>query len=374
MVEMPRVSCFLITFATLLFTIRESLLSFGLSCFICILPGLVFWPFLICSWQNISWCLVMRLWVSTRSSSIGHQNLWTGTFQINWGFILGQRVMLSTYLWSDLALSICRWEMCGQVKVVVKIENEEDLLVLQVSMSVWHKSLWLHLNRIFYELNRLSCHLAECFVAKENIHAPYPLPVWLAFICDCLHFLLLSKSKGTSIWAHFSNLVVVDFGPPLQVCVSFLKIIPHFSLCFLGLLVTSSLILFCLFAMWTTFGQRLWKFVSNITENFPVALHLSLLINHRLFWDEALLKKSWPTCLCTCLRISLVGRNVCLHVFGLYGSASLVTNEPIIHLYVFRGSSYASQDQGIWSLSLELMHSRIPCLVSKSPFEHVPKP
>ncbi|KAL7254531.1 hypothetical protein ACSBR1_008828 [Camellia fascicularis] len=25
----------------------------------------------------------------------------------------------------------CRWEMCGQVKVVVKIENEEDLLVLQ---------------------------------------------------------------------------------------------------------------------------------------------------------------------------------------------------------------------------------------------------
>lgn len=44
--------------------------------------------------------------------------------------------MLSTYLWSDLALSICRWEMCGQVKVVVKIENEEDLLVLQVSMSV----------------------------------------------------------------------------------------------------------------------------------------------------------------------------------------------------------------------------------------------
>ncbi|KAF7132661.1 hypothetical protein RHSIM_Rhsim09G0213200 [Rhododendron simsii] len=27
--------------------------------------------------------------------------------------------------------SLNRWEMCGQVKVVVKIENEEDLLVLQ---------------------------------------------------------------------------------------------------------------------------------------------------------------------------------------------------------------------------------------------------
>lgn len=28
----------------------------------------------------------------------------------------------------------CRWEMCGQVKVVVKIESEDDMLVLQVSM------------------------------------------------------------------------------------------------------------------------------------------------------------------------------------------------------------------------------------------------
>lgn len=25
-----------------------------------------------------------------------------------------------------------RWEMCGQVKVVVKIESEDDMLVLQV--------------------------------------------------------------------------------------------------------------------------------------------------------------------------------------------------------------------------------------------------
>ncbi|XP_028103923.1 peptidyl-tRNA hydrolase 2, mitochondrial-like isoform X2 [Camellia sinensis] len=31
--------------------------------------------------------------------------------------------------WAPKALN--RWEMCGQVKVVVKIENEEDLLVLQ---------------------------------------------------------------------------------------------------------------------------------------------------------------------------------------------------------------------------------------------------
>ncbi|GFQ03372.1 peptidyl-tRNA hydrolase 2 mitochondrial [Phtheirospermum japonicum] len=26
----------------------------------------------------------------------------------------------------------CRWEMCGQVKVVVKIESEDDMLVLQI--------------------------------------------------------------------------------------------------------------------------------------------------------------------------------------------------------------------------------------------------
>nr|DAD46395.1 TPA_asm: hypothetical protein HUJ06_016332 [Nelumbo nucifera] len=26
----------------------------------------------------------------------------------------------------------CRWEMCGQVKVVLKCESEEDLLILQV--------------------------------------------------------------------------------------------------------------------------------------------------------------------------------------------------------------------------------------------------
>jgi peptidyl-tRNA hydrolase len=28
----------------------------------------------------------------------------------------------------------CRWERCGQVKVVVKVESEEDMLVLQVNI------------------------------------------------------------------------------------------------------------------------------------------------------------------------------------------------------------------------------------------------
>lgn len=27
---------------------------------------------------------------------------------------------------------VCRWEMCGQIKVVLKIESEEDMLILQV--------------------------------------------------------------------------------------------------------------------------------------------------------------------------------------------------------------------------------------------------
>ena len=30
---------------------------------------------------------------------------------------------------------MCRWEMCAQPKVVVKIESEEDMLVLQVKQA-----------------------------------------------------------------------------------------------------------------------------------------------------------------------------------------------------------------------------------------------
>jgi len=33
---------------------------------------------------------------------------------------------------SVVCLAICRWEMCGQVKVVVKTESEEEMLALQV--------------------------------------------------------------------------------------------------------------------------------------------------------------------------------------------------------------------------------------------------
>ena len=33
---------------------------------------------------------------------------------------------------------VCRWEMCGQVKVVVKIESEDDMLVLQVHSYCYH--------------------------------------------------------------------------------------------------------------------------------------------------------------------------------------------------------------------------------------------
>lgn len=37
-----------------------------------------------------------------------------------------------------------RWEMCGQVKVVVKIETEEEMLVLQVLEFWWflYQSFW----------------------------------------------------------------------------------------------------------------------------------------------------------------------------------------------------------------------------------------
>ena len=42
----------------------------------------------------------------------------------------------------DLVLLLYRWENCGQVKVVLKAESEEDMLALQVS-AVWTFSWFL---------------------------------------------------------------------------------------------------------------------------------------------------------------------------------------------------------------------------------------
>lgn len=43
-------------------------------------------------------------------------------------------------------MQICRWEMCGQVKVVVKIESEDDMLVLQVKFYCYESRSCLYVD------------------------------------------------------------------------------------------------------------------------------------------------------------------------------------------------------------------------------------
>ncbi|GAB2211343.1 hypothetical protein Droror1_Dr00024651 [Drosera rotundifolia] len=38
---------------------------------------------------------------------------------------------------SSKQFCLCRWEMCGQVKVVLKTETEDDMLVLQIPELLW---------------------------------------------------------------------------------------------------------------------------------------------------------------------------------------------------------------------------------------------
>ncbi|KAF8412780.1 hypothetical protein HHK36_000750 [Tetracentron sinense] len=68
-----------------------------------------------------------------------------------------------------------RWEMCGQVKVVLKIESEEDLLVLQVSIIL--NLLWSSSERA-KSLNlptHITVDAGRTQIAPSELHNSFPL-------------------------------------------------------------------------------------------------------------------------------------------------------------------------------------------------------
>lgn len=86
--------------------------------------------------KNLCFTLVvMQLWVSIKSYSIGRQKPWTGTTTSYFWICICTRYLCLLSPCFMCFLLTCRWEMCAQPKVVVKIESEEDMLVLQVSIT-----------------------------------------------------------------------------------------------------------------------------------------------------------------------------------------------------------------------------------------------